>query len=60
MNTQHNVIPERDNETDTLLSNIFFNLLCQIKERHDQLVELAVMINIPDNDQRFFSWTINP
>ena len=49
-----------DHDTDFILSKVFQNLLRHIKERHDQLIELAEIINIPVLDgEKFYSWTLN-
>jgi hypothetical protein len=49
-----------DNDTDTILSNVFKSLLCQITERHDRLIDLADTLNLPVMDgEKFYSWKLN-
>jgi hypothetical protein len=38
---------------------VFMSLLKDIKNKHEQLVALAETINVPVNDDKFYSWILH-
>jgi hypothetical protein len=50
---------KRDDDTDKKLSDVFKDVCRQARQHHEQLINLACMINISNNDTRFNSWVIN-